>query len=342
MIKIDNFTYEELENELTNIGLKKFRANQIFHWIHGKNINEFDNMTNLSKKIRSILKDRYEINKLRLLKRFDSNFDETKKYLFLLEDNNIIESVFLKYSYGITACISTQVGCKMGCSFCASTKNGFIRNLSSGEILSQIYEIQKDTNEKVSNVVIMGSGEPFENYINVKKFIETIHNENGQNISYRKITLSTCGIVPSIYNFAEEKIPITLAISLHSANQEKREKIIPIAKKYRLPELMSACDFYTNQTNRRITYEYIMIEDFNDYKNDAELLILLLKNRLCNVNLIPYNSIHEKNFRPSKNLKIEKFKKILESANINVTIRRELGSDINAACGQLRNDFLKK
>lgn len=229
----------------------------------------------------------------------------------------------------------------MGCLFCASTKNGYLRSLTSAEMLKQIYLIQKDTQEKISNVVIMGSGEPLNNYENVLKFLKLINDERGQNISMRKITLSTCGIIPQIYNLADEDIPITLAISLHAPTQEKREEILPIAKKYKLTELLKACDYYVEKTGRRLTFEYIMIMGFNDSSEDAEVLAKLLKNKLANVNLIPCNYVKEADIKPSENLDIERFKKLLSDKGINATVRRELGSDINAACGQLRNNFLK-
>lgn len=228
----------------------------------------------------------------------------------------------------------------MGCLFCASTKNGYLRGLTAAEMLKQIYLIQKDTGEKISNVVIMGSGEPLNNYDNVVKFLRLINDERGQNISMRKITVSTCGIVPDIYRLADEDLPITLAISLHAPTQEKREQILPVSKKYKLPELMKACDYYLEKTGRRLTFEYIMIKGFNDSTSDAELLARLLNRKLANVNLIPCNYVKESNIKPSDNLDIEKFKRVLVDKGINATVRRELGSDINAACGQLRNNFL--
>lgn len=340
MKKIDNLTYDLLQKQLIDIVEKKYKVQQIFEWIHKKNISHFKEMTNISLETRKELESIYEFTKIKVMKRFDSKLDETKKYILLLEDENIIESVFLKYSYGNTACISSQVGCKMGCKFCASTKNGLIRNLSVGEMLGQIYKIQMDTNEKINNIVIMGSGEPLENYDNVINFIKIISNKMGQNISLRKITLSTCGIINSIYKLAKENLPITLAISLHAAEQNKREKIIPSAKKFKLMELMEACDYYIKETNRRMTFEYIMIENFNDTTHDAYALCKLLKNKLCNINLIPYNFIRENKMKPSQNYSINRFKKILLNNGLNATVRRELGSDINAACGQLRNDFL--
>ncbi len=342
MIKIENLSFEDLEKSLVELGEPKFKTKQIFDWVHNKTVDSFDEMTNLSKLTRDKLKNYYEFTDAVIELKLESKLDETKKYVIKLEDGNIVESVYLKYKHGNTACISSQVGCKMGCTFCASTKNGFIRNLTAAEMLKQIYLIQKDIKDKISNIVIMGSGEPLNNYENVIDFLKIINDEKGQNISMRKITLSTCGIIPNIYRLADENLPITLAISLHAPLQKKREEIIPAAKKYKLPELIAACDYYLNKTGRRLTFEYIMIGGFNDTLSDAKNLSELLKNKLCNVNLIPCNYVEESNINPSTNIDIEKFKKVLSDQGINATVRRELGSDINASCGQLRNNFLKK
>jgi len=341
MRKIDDLSFEELIEEILKTGEPKFKASQIFDWIHKKTVDNFDEMSNVSQKTKAKLKDEFDFTKADILLKLASKLDDTKKYVIKFEDGNIVESVYLKYKFGNTACISSQVGCKMGCYFCASTKKGYIRNLSTAEMLRQIYLIQKDTKEKISNVVIMGSGEPLENFDNVIKFLHIINDERGQNISMRKITLSTCGIVPYIYKLADLNLPITLAISLHASNQEKREQIMPIAKKYKLPDLLKACDYYVETTGRRLTFEYILIEGFNDSTEDAENLSKLLKGKLANVNLIPCNYIKEADIKPSSDSDIMKFKKILADKGINATLRRELGSDINAACGQLRNDLLK-
>lgn len=341
MRKIDDLSFEELIEEILKTGEPKFKASQIFDWIHKKTVDNFDEMSNVSQKTKAKLKDEFDFTKADILLKLASKLDDTKKYVIKFEDGNIVESVYLKYKFGNTACISSQVGCKMGCYFCASTKKGYIRNLSTAEMLRQIYLIQKDTKEKISNVVIMGSGEPLENFDNVIKFLHIINDERGQNISLRKITLSTCGIVPYIYKLADLNLPITLAISLHASNQEKREQIMPIAKKYKLPDLLKACDYYVETTGRRLTFEYILIEGFNDSTEDAENLSKLLKGKLANVNLIPCNYIKEAVIKPSSDSDIMKFKKILTDKGINATLRRELGSDINAACGQLRNDLLK-
>ncbi|MEL7646958.1 MAG: 23S rRNA (adenine(2503)-C(2))-methyltransferase RlmN [Sedimentibacter sp.] len=341
MKKIDELSFEELEQATLEIGEPKFKSKQIFDWIHQKTVNSYDKMTNVGKKTKEELSKQYEFTKASIELKLESKIDETKKYVIMFEDGNVVESVYLKYKFGNTACISSQVGCKMGCHFCASTKNGYLRNLTAAEMLRQIYLIQEDTKEKISNVVIMGSGEPLDNYDNVLRFLSLINDERGQNISMRKITLSTCGIVPNIYKLADENIPITLAISLHAPTQEKREEILPIAKKYKLPDLMKSCDYYIKTTGRRLTFEYIMIKGFNDSLEDANMLSKLLKNMLANVNLIPCNYVREANIKPSGNLDVEKFKKLLTDNGINATVRRELGSDINAACGQLRNQFLK-
>lgn len=342
MIKIDDLTLEELQDLIKEINEPAYRAKQIYEWIHQKNVSSFDEMTNIAKKTRELLNSKFELTKMSILERFDSKQDETKKYLMLLEDDNIIETVFLKYKYGNTLCISSQVGCKMGCVFCASTKKGFLRNLTAAEMLNQIYLVQKNTGERISNIVIMGTGEPLENYNNVLKFFEIINDEKGQNISLRKITMSTCGVVPKIYELADLDLQITLAISLHVANQKKREEILPIARKYNLDDLKKACEYYVNKTNKRITFEYILIDGFNDNHEDVMNLCMYLKGILCNVNLIPYNSIKESNINSSTENNIEKFKRLLTDNGLTATVRRELGSDINAACGQLRNDFLTK
>lgn len=341
MRKIDDLSFNELKDVLLEINEPKFKAGQIFDWLHNKTVESFDGMTNVSQKTKAELKKQHEFTNGEIQLKLQSKLDETKKYVIKFEDGNIVESVYLKYKFGNTACISSQVGCKMGCHFCASTKNGFIRDLTAAEMLKQIYLIQKDTGEKISNVVIMGSGEPLENYDNIVKFLNIINDEKGQNISMRKITLSTSGIVPNIYKLADENIPITLALSLHAPTQEKREEIMPIARKYKLDDILKACDYYVSTTGRRLTFEYIMIKGFNDSQEDALNLSKLLKNKLANVNLIPCNYVKEANIMPSGDLDIMKFKKVLEDNGINATVRRELGSDINAACGQLRNDLLK-
>ncbi|KPU28270.1 ribosomal RNA large subunit methyltransferase N [Caloranaerobacter sp. TR13] len=339
---LKSLTLDELKDLFKNIGEKSFRGKQAFSWIHHRMIDSIDDITEFSKTLRDKLNYEYKITKLQIVKRFDSKIDETKKYLFLLEDGNIIESVMMKYKHGISVCISTQVGCKMGCSFCASTKGGFIRNLTPGEIVDQVYQIQKDLDVKVSNIVLMGSGEPLDNFDNVIKFLELIHCKNGQNLGYRHITLSTCGIVPKIYELANLKMPITLSISLHSAYDSERKKIMPIANKYTIKDILDACNYYVSKTNRRITFEYTLINAVNDSARHANELAKLLSGILCHVNLIPLNPIKEASFNTSKDVNVLRFKEILESRNIKTTIRREMGRDINAACGQLRRDYMNK
>lgn len=302
---------------------------------------EIDGLKVLSKELREDLKSKVTINKMEVWKKFESEIDSTKKYLFLLEDGNIIESVLMEYKHGFSVCISTQVGCKMGCSFCASTKDGFIRNLSPAEMLNQIYMIQKDIGQSISNVVLMGSGEPLNNYENTLKFLNIIHDEKGQNISYRNITISTCGVVPRIYDLAKENIPITLSISLHTPFDKEREEIMPINKKYKLDELLKACKAYEETTSRRITFEYTLIKGVNDSSAHIEELAKLLRGLNCHVNVIPLNPIKEYNKdRPSKE-DVEKFYKALDKRKIPVSIRREMGGDISASCGQLRRDHLE-
>lgn len=320
---------------------QNFRAKQIFEWLHNKNVESFDDMTNLSKELRLELKSKSVIKGVKIFKRLNSQKDDTIKYLFSLSDDNIIESVFMSYDYGNTVCISSQVGCRMGCSFCASTINGLVRNLSTGEMLSQIYTIQKDLNKKVSNIVIMGCGEPFDNFDNIIKFIEIINSPIGLNIGQRHITVSTCGLVQRIYDFADKKLQSTLAISLHAPNNELRQKIMPIAKKYSIDEILQACKYYINTTHRRITFEYSLINGINDSQQCAEQLGKLLRHILCHVNLIAVNEIKENNYKKSSQKNIDNFVSILNKYGIETTVRKKLGDDIDAACGQLRNNYLK-
>ncbi|WDV48225.1 23S rRNA (adenine(2503)-C(2))-methyltransferase RlmN [Clostridiaceae bacterium M8S5] len=337
-----SYTLKELRDILANKNIKPFRANQIFGFVHKKNIRCIDDIPVLSKDLKSKLKECFYIDNIKIAKRYDSKIDDTKKYLFRLRDNNIIESVLMKYKHGNTVCISTQVGCRMGCSFCASTKQGLIRNLTSGEIADQIYKIQSDQDLKISNIVLMGSGEPFDNYENVLKFLDIIHDELGLKIGYRHITLSTCGIVPKIYDFADKKLPVTLSISLHSAIDDDRKKIMPIANKYKLKEIIKACEYYINKTNRRITFEYTLIDAVNDSKKNALEIYELVKGLLCHVNLIPLNSIKESDYSKSNKDNVKRFADVLNQKGISTTVRREMGSDINAACGQLRNNYINQ
>ncbi|MGO1478054.1 23S rRNA (adenine(2503)-C(2))-methyltransferase RlmN [Senegalia sp. (in: firmicutes)] len=329
---------EELEEIITSLGEKKFRAKQLFKWIHEKNIKDIDDITVLSKEFRIKLKEDFYISNIKMHEKFESKIDKTIKYLFLLEDGNIIESVRMKHKHGNSICLSTQVGCKMGCSFCASTKEGLIRNLTTAEILDQVYKIKEDIDENISNIVLMGTGEPLDNYENVLKFIRLINDKNGQNISMRSISLSTCGLVEEMYKLAEENIPITLSISLHSASNDDRKKIMPISNKYSIEDILDASRYYIEKTNRRITFEYTLIKDVNDKKEDAKKLSELLKGMLAHVNIIPLNPIKESNLETSNYA--SDFSELLIKKGINTTIRREMGRDINAACGQLRNNIL--
>ena len=339
---LKSFSLDEMKSIFVEMGEKEYRAIQTFKFIHQNMVNSIEDITVLSKSLRDKLNENFSISDISIAERYDSKLDNTKKYLFKLEDANIIESVAMEYKHGTTACISTQVGCKMGCAFCASTKGGLIRNLSSGEILSQVYNIQNDLDIKLSNIVLMGSGEPLDNYENVIKFLNILHDENGQNLSYRNITLSTCGVVPKIYKLAEQELPITLSISLHSPFNEERKRIMPIAKAYSLDELLEACRYYINKTNRRITFEYTLIKEINDRKEDLNELSRILKGLLCHVNLISLNPIEEFAKDKANKNTIEMFKRELTKSGIPVTIRREMGSDINAACGQLRRKYISK
>lgn len=341
-IDLKSLEMEELEEAFINFNEKRYRAHQTFKWIHQKMVSSIDDITELPQGLRDKLNSNYKISKLKIVQRLDSKYDDTSKYLFMLDDGNIIESVMMKYKHGISVCLSTQVGCRMGCKFCASTKSGLVRNLLPGEILDQFYQIQKDQGNKITNIVLMGSGEPLDNYNNVIKFLKIMHDENGQNLGYRHITISTCGLVPKIYDLAEEGMPINLSISLHSPFDEERKKIMPIANRYSIYEIMEACNYYINQTNRRVTFEYTLIYGVNDRTEDALEIVKLLKGMLCHVNLIPLNSIKEFVYNKSDEKAIKNFKDILTNNGINTTIRREMGADVNAACGQLRRDYIDK
>ncbi len=339
---IRSFTFEELKNEIEGLGEKSFRAKQIYEWLHVKLVDSFEEMSNLSKALRDVLEAHFWIPQITVLERQISNIDGTNKFLFELEDGNVIESVLMRYKHGNSVCISSQVGCRMGCKFCASTIGGLERNLRPSEMLGEIYQIQKITGERVSNIVVMGTGEPLDNYENFVKFVRLLSDERGLNISQRNITISTCGIVPNMMRLAEEELQITLALSLHGATQEKREVLMPIAKKYQLNDVLSACDYYFEKTGRRITFEYSLVHGVNDRDEDAEELISILKNRNCHLNLIPVNPIKERNFQKPSRKSAENFKNKLEKSGINVTIRREMGSDIDGACGQLRRRYVEK
>lgn len=334
-----DMTLNELENLCLYIGEKKYRAQQIFRWLYS-GIDNIDNMPNLPEQFREKLKTRAYISKVIVERKYESSIDGTVKYLLKLEDGNIIESVFMRYSFGISVCLSTQVGCRMGCSFCASTIGGMVRNLTAGEIANEILIMQNESNERVSNIVLMGTGEPLDNFFNVTKFLKLVNSEKGLNIGMRHITLSTCGLVPEIVKLAELELQITLAVSLHAPNDEIRKKLMPIANKYTIVEILKACQYYIEKTNRRITFEYSMIKGVNDSLDNARELSNLLKRLLCHVNLIPVNEIEGKIYIKADTERIAQFRKILENSGIETTIRRELGADINAACGQLRKNYI--
>ena len=338
---IASYSFEELQEEMLAIGEKGFRSRQIYSWIHEKLVDDFEEMTNLPKALRQKLEAAYEIRRVEMEKRQISKIDGTNKFLFCLKDGNMGESVLMKYKHGNSVCISSQVGCRMGCRFCASTLDGLERNLTPSEMLRQVYQIQKITGERVSNIVIMGTGEPLDNYDNFLKFIHMVSDEHGLNISQRNITASTCGIVPNIRRLAEEKLQITLALSLHGSNQEKRRSLMPVANKYELHEVLEACDYYFEKTGRRITFEYSLVHGVNDTPEDAKELMGILKDRNCHLNLIPVNPIKERNYEKPDKKSAENFKNKLEKNGINVTIRREMGSDIDGACGQLRRKTMQ-
>ncbi len=336
MEDIKSCNLEEVTKIVIEMGEKSFRAKQMYEWLHQKQARSFDEMSNLSNAFRQKCAERFEFIALREIQVQNSADGDTKKFLFSLPDGNLVESVFMRYHHGNSVCISSQVGCKMGCRFCASTLDGWERNLTPSEMLDQIYAITRITGERVSNVVVMGTGEPLDNFENLLCFIELLTDENGLNISQRNITVSTCGIVPKILELSEKQLQITLAVSLHAPTDVKRQKLMPIAKKYAISELMAACDTYFERTGRRISFEYALVAGQNDTEEEARELISLLSGRNCHVNLIPVNPIKERTYAPSAHNSIQAFKNKLEKNKINVTIRREMGQDIDGACGQLR------
>lgn len=341
MINILDLSLEELKFWMKDNKESEFRAKQIFEWVY-KGVWDFSDMKNIPLTLRQKLQDTFYIGVPHIVDCYESTADETKKFLLAYSDGNIIETVVMKYKHGNSICLSTQVGCKMGCRFCASTVGGVVRNLTSGEMLSQIIVAQKSIGERISNVVLMGSGEPFDNFENVIRFLTLVNAEYGLNIGQRHITLSTCGIVPRIYELAEMSLQITLAISLHAPNDDLRKSMMPIANKYSIAELIEACMYYINKTNRRITFEYSLVKNVNDSSEQAHELSELLKGMLCHVNLIPVNEVRENAFKKSSSENIKTFYNILTSSGIETTIRKEMGSDINAACGQLRRSYLEE
>lgn len=340
MKNIKDYNLDELQEELINMCEKKFRAEQIFKWIYKEKVKSFDEMTNLSIELREKLKENYTMCNYNILKKQESK-DGTKKYLFDVLDGNAIETVLMQYHHGKTVCVSSQIGCKMGCKFCASTGIQFVRNLTAGEIVEQILAVEQDINDKISNIVFMGIGEPLDNYDNVIKAIKIMNNPKGLEIGTRHISISTSGLVPRIYDLANEKIQCTLSISLHATTDEKRSSMMPVNNRYNIEELMKACKDYIKITNKRISFEYALAKDNNDNLEDAQRLVDLLKGMLCHVNLIPINKIENGKFSKSTNENILKFRDFLNEHGIVATVRRELGSDIDAACGQLRRKNLK-
>ena len=335
MTDIKSMTIDELKELMTQIGEKPFRAKQIYSWLHEHLVTSYDEMANLPKSLKQKLAD-YPITALETLDVQISKVDGTRKYLFRLSDGNMIESVLMRYKYGNSVCISSQAGCRMGCRFCASTIGGLTRNLLPSEMLDQIYRIQTSIGERISNVVVMGTGEPLDNYDNLLRFIHILTEDGGIHISQRNLTVSTCGLVPKIYELAEEKLQMTLAVSLHAPNDEKRRELMPIANKYSIDELLAACRNYFDKTGRRITFEYSLVAGVNDSKENAQELAGRLKGLNCHVNLIPVNPVAETGFTHSGRQAIRHFAEILESRGIRATVRRTLGADINASCGQLR------
>lgn len=337
MVNLKDLTYDEIKKMLKELSEPEYRAKQIFSWLY-KGVKSFDEMTDISKSLREKLSKVSFISVMEVEERYISKIDGTRKYLLKLQDGNFIEAVLMKYSHGYTICVSSQVGCRMGCKFCASTLNGKVRNLSAGEITDQILTVGHDAGVDISNIVMMGIGEPFDNFDNLLIFLENITSDKGINIGMRHITISTCGLVDKMRLLADKKLQLTLSVSLHASRNSIRNEIMPVNKMYPIEELMDACDYYINKTNRRISFEYTLISGVNDNEKEAEELARLLKGKLCHVNLIPVNPVKETGFRRTDRKNAEKFQLYLEKKGIPTTIRREMGSDINAACGQLRNE----
>ncbi len=339
MIDLKDLEYHELETLLKAQGQPSYRTKQVFQWLH-RGVESFDEMTDLPKAMREKLAESCFISRLSIREKHVSRIDGTVKYLFELEDGNCIESVVMRYKHGLTVCISSQVGCRMGCGFCASTIGGLYRNLTAGEILNQVLFVQKDVGERIGNIVMMGIGEPLDNFDNVIRFLHNVNHPAGINIGYRHISLSTCGLVDQIYKLAEENLPITLSVSLHAPNNAIRDTIMPVNKKYPVETLIQACRDYIGTTTRRISFEYALIAGVNDGPAQAEELAALLKGMLCHINLIPINRVEERDFHKGRAEDIRKFHDRLLALGMNATVRRELGSDISASCGQLRKKVL--
>ena len=336
-----SLTFEELKAALIDMGEKPFRAAQVYQWMHQKLVGSFDEMTNISAELKGKLAERFTYTCLTPVQVQESKLDGTKKFLFRLADDNVVESVYMRYHHGISVCISSQVGCRMGCRFCASTLDGLERNLTPSEMLDQIYAISRYTGERVSNVVVMGTGEPLDNYDNLVIFLKLLNDERGLHISQRNITVSTCGIVPNMRRLADEKLQITLALSLHATTDEKRKRLMPIANRYSLSEVLAACAYYFEQTGRRITFEYSLVGGVNDTDQDAAELSEIASGLCCHVNLIPVNPIKERDYVQSGKARIAAFREKLERNKVTVTVRREMGRDIDGACGQLRRRHIE-
>ncbi len=337
---INDKTIKELEDIFLEKGYQKFRAKQVFRQIHVNKVNDFSKMTDLSKDMRESLLGEFEIDKVSLLKTFESKVDSTKKYLFELKDGNIIEAVFMDYKDRKTICISSQVGCRMGCTFCASTKNGLERHMTDSELIEEVYSLER-LNGDINNIVIMGIGEPLDNYKNITKFLEIITDENGRNLSHRSITLSTSGLTPKIYDLADSGLDVNLAVSLHYATDEKRKKYMPVAKKYDIKGLIKATDYYLDKTKRRVSFEYVVIDGVNNLDSDVDNLKKLLKGKNIHINLIPLNPIEEFKHGKTTNKIINDFKEKLTRNGLNATVRYSMGQDIDASCGQLRNNYAR-
>lgn len=333
---------EQLQQLMKQWGEPKFRAKQIFAWLHEKQVTDFAQMTNLSQTFREKLQTETKISALDMVEKLVSKEDGTRKYLFALENGSVIESVLMQYDYGNTVCVSTQAGCRMGCRFCASTLDGVERSLTACEMLSQIYQIQKDLGQRISGVVLMGSGEPLDNYENVLRFIKLLNDPMGQNMGQRHMTLSTCGLIEKMYDLAEEQLQITLAVSLHAPNDEIRKQIMPVAKANPMDKLLQACQAYTDKTKRRLTFEYALMQGVNDSDECARELAHRLRQMLCHVNLIPMNPVKERAYTKTSKAQVQRFAAILQQNGVETTIRRKLGSDIDAACGQLRRRYMQK
>lgn len=339
-VRIKDLTYDELTEYLVSIGLPKYRGRQVYEWLY-KGVESFEEMTNLSKDLREKLDNLCHITVPKIARKQVSS-DGTIKYLFELEDGETVESVLMEYKHGHPICISTQVGCNMGCKFCASTVGGKVRDLTAGEICDQVIFASKDSGFDITNIVLMGIGEPLDNYDNVTKFIRNINHYAGMNIGARHISLSTCGLVPKIYTLADEGLPVTLSVSLHAPNDELRSSLMPVNKKYNIEKLFEACNYYIKKTNRRVTFEYTLIDGVNDSVEVAKELLKLTKGMLCHVNLIPVNSVDTTSFKKSNNDRIVAFRTVLEQNGVTTTVRRSLGNDIDASCGQLRRRHNKE